>query len=163
MTDQTHPTRILFVCLGNIVRSPLAENMFRHLAEEAGVGDRYEVDSAGTASYHVGESPDARMRRVAGQRGLQYTGSARQVTAQDFDRFDLLIAMDSTNRSNLRRLARSASDEEKIRLMREFDPEGSANANVPDPYYGGIDGFERVYDIVERTCQSLLETLENER
>ncbi len=153
-------TRLLFVCLGNIVRSPLAENMFQHLAETAGVFDAYEVDSAGTGGWHVGESPDSRMRRVAEQRGLVYDGRARQFSPSDFARFDWIIAMDQENRANLRALARSQADQDKIRLMREFDPLGGPNAEVPDPYYGGIRGFEEVYDIVERACKGLLETLE---
>lgn len=154
-------TRICFVCLGNIVRSPLGENMFRHLAEQAGVGDQYEVDSAGTGSWHVGESPDRRMRQVAARRGFKYDGQARQFRQRDFDQFDLIIAMDTDNRANLRRLARNAADEAKIQLMRAFDPQGGPNATVPDPYYGGIDGFENVYDIVERSCQGLLAALES--
>ncbi|HBX71208.1 MAG TPA: phosphotyrosine protein phosphatase [Chloroflexi bacterium] len=150
---------ICFVCLGNIVRSPLAENMFRHLSEQAGVAQRYELDSAGTGGWHVGESPDRRMRQVAAQRGFLYDGRARQFQPRDFERFDLIIAMDPENRANLRRLARSLDEEAKIHLMREFDPQAGPNAAVPDPYYGGIDGFENVYDIVERSCQGLLDAL----
>lgn len=154
-------TRILFVCLGNIVRSPLAENLFAHLAEQAGMGDRYLADSAGTGGWHTGEQPDARMRQVAAGRGFRYDGNARQFTPADFDRFDWIIAMDASNRSNLAALARSETDADKIRMMRAFDPAGNSDDPVPDPYYGGIDGFERVYDIVERSCRGLLETLEN--
>lgn len=154
-------TRICFVCLGNIVRSPLGENMFRHLTQQSGVEERYEVDSAGTGNWHVGEAPDRRMRQVAAKRGFKYDGRARQFRQSDFDKFDLIIAMDAENRANLRRLARSADDEAKIHLMREFDSQGSPNAPVPDPYYGGIDGFEKVYDIVERSCQGLLDALEH--
>ncbi len=116
-------TRICFVCLGNIVRSPLGENMFKHLAQQAGVADRYEVDSAGTGSWHVGESPDRRMRRVAAQHDLEYDGRARQFQKSDFEKFDLIIAMDTENRANLQRLASSAQDSAKIQLMREFDPQ----------------------------------------
>lgn len=155
------PTRICFVCLGNIVRSPLAEAMFRHLAEERGLGGRYEVDSAGTSSWHVGERPDRRMRKVAARHGFQYDHRARQFQRSDFDRFDWIIAMDRQNRADLRRLARSPEDEAKIRLLREFDPLGSPDAPVPDPYYGGIDGFEEVYAIVERSCRGLLDALES--
>jgi protein-tyrosine phosphatase len=154
-------TRICFVCLGNIVRSPLGENMFRYLAQQAGVGERYEVDSAGTGAWHVGESPDRRMQQVAARRGFRYDGRARQFQQSDFDEFDLIIAMDTENRANLRRLARTSEDEAKIHLMRAFDPYGGPRAAVPDPYYGGIDGFEEVYDIVERSCQGLLAALEN--
>jgi protein-tyrosine phosphatase len=156
-------TRICFVCLGNIVRSPLGENVFKHLAQQAGVADHYEVDSAGTGSWHVGESPDKRMRRVAAQRGINYDGRARQLKQSDLDKFDLFIAMDTENRSNLLRLARSEEDSARIRLMREFDPQAGPNQSVPDPYYGGIDGFEKVFTIVERSCQGLLDSLESGR
>ena len=156
----TKKTRILFVCLGNIVRSPLAENMFRHLATQAGVGAYFLVDSAGIGAWHVGESPDGRMRAVAARRGLVYDGSARQFAPHDFDRFDLIIPMDQDNRANLLYQARSQAHKEKIHLMREFDPRGGPNAEVPDPYYGGLSGFEEVYDILERACTGLLETLQ---
>lgn len=154
-------TRICFVCLGNIVRSPLGENMFEHLAQQNGTADRYQVDSAGTGSWHVGESPDQRMRQVAARNGLKYDGSARQFRQGDFDQFDIIIAMDTDNRSNLMRLARSQEQQNKVHLMRKFDPQTGHGASVPDPYYGGIDGFEEVYRIVERSCQGLLDTLEN--
>ena len=153
-------TRILFVCLGNIVRSPLAENMFRHVAEQAGLSHKYEVDSAGTSSWHVGEKPDRRMRRVAARHGFHYSGKARQVQPRDFRDFDLIIAMDASNRSELLHLARNPEDEAKIHLLREFDPLGGGDAPVPDPYYGGIDGFEEVFQIVQRSCAGLLEALE---
>lgn len=154
--------RICFVCLGNIVRSPLAQKMFQRLVEQAGLADRYEVDSAGIGDWHVGEPPDARMCRVAAQRGLVYSGSARQVRSRDFDDCDLIIAMDNDNRSALLRMARTEEQRAKIRLAREFDPLGGPKAPVPDPYYGGIDGFEEVYDIVERSMRGLLEALERE-
>ena len=154
-------TRICFVCLGNIVRSPLGEHMFKHLAQQAGVAARYTVDSAGTGSWHVGESPDRRMRRVAARHGLNYDGSARQFRQSYFDQYDWIIAMDTENRTNLQRLARSPQDTAKIHLMRAFDPQAKPNASVPDPYYGGIDGFEEVYQIVECACQGLLAALEN--
>ena len=127
-------TNICFVCLGNIVRSPLGENMFKHLARQSGVSDHYQVDSAGTGSWHVGEAPDQRMRRVAAQHGLTYDGRSRQFKQGDFDKFDLIIAMDTENRANLRRLARSTRDSAKIQLMREFDPQAGPNSSVPDPY-----------------------------
>ncbi len=154
--------RILFVCLGNIIRSPLAENMFRHLAQQAGVGHHYEVDSAGIGAWHVGEPPDPRMVRVAAKHGLHYGGRARQFTLRDFDNFDLIIAMDLDNRAALMNKARCAEHEKKIHLLREFDSVGEADVSVPDPYYGGQDGFEEVYTIVERACRGLLEALEQE-
>ena len=152
--------RICFVCLGNIVRSPLAENMFRYLAEQAGAGHKYEVDSAGTSGWHVGEEPDRRMRRVAAEYGFQYTGRARQVKPSDFQDFDWIIAMDTSNRTDLESMAKSELARQKIRLMREFDPQGGPKAPVPDPYYGGIDGFDDVFQIVKRSCQGLLNALE---
>ena len=153
--------RICFVCLGNIVRSPLAENMFRHLAEGAKLGHKYEVDSAGTSGWHVGEQPDRRMRRVAAGHGFKYSGRGRQFMPSDFETFDLVVAMDSDNHSNLSRLARTKEELAKIHLMREFDPQGNPTAPVPDPYYGGIDGFEEVFQIVKRSCQGLLDALED--
>lgn len=155
------PTKICFVCLGNIVRSPFAENLFRHLTKGAGLEEKYQVDSAGTSAYHVGEEPDHRMRQVAARHGFRYTGRARQFIEQDFEDFDLIIAMDETNRRNLLRLAHKPEHKNKIRMMRSFDPLGSASDPVPDPYYGGIDGFEKVYQILERSIQGLLEALEH--
>lgn len=154
-------TKILFVCLGNIIRSPLAEHLFRHLAEQAGAGGKYEVDSAGTAGYHTGESPDARMRQVGKEYGLIYDGSARQVRRSDFEDFDLVIPMDMSNKSNLMRLTNGPEQEGKIHTMRSFDPEGNPTDGVPDPYYGGIDGFHVTYRIVERSCKGLLDALES--
>lgn len=153
--------RICFVCLGNIVRSPLAEHTFANLASQAGVAHKYKVDSAGTSAYHVGESPDPRMREVARGHGLIYNGRSRQFRRDDFSNFDLIIAMDTQNRRDLRSLAPSAEAGEKIHLMREFDPQSDPNAGVPDPYYGrGMEGFEEVYQIVQRSCRGLLESLE---
>ena len=153
-------TRILFVCLGNIIRSPLAEHMFTHLAEKAGVADKYYVDSAGTSAYHIGEKPDSRMRRVAAQNGLQYDGRAKQFQEDDYDRFDFIIPQDQDNLRNLRWLARGPADEAKLFTMRTFDPLGSSNEGVPDPYYGGADGFQTTFEIVRRSCQGLLDALE---
>ena len=153
--------RIIFVCQGNIIRSPLAENMFRHLAQERGVGEKYQLDSAGTSAYHVGELPDHRMREVAQEKGFQYTGKARQYRRDEFDQHGLIIVMDRSNLRILRSWA-STEEEKKIRMMREFDAQGSAKMDVPDPYYGGLDGFDKTFEIVKRSCQGLLEALESE-
>jgi protein-tyrosine phosphatase len=152
--------RILFVCLGNIIRSPLAENIFAHLAQQSGVGEKYFVDSAGIDDYHIGESPDARMRQVARGYGLNYDGRARQFSRADFDRFDLIIPMDMNNKSDLLQLTRGPKDVGKIYTIRSFDPQGLSTDGVPDPYYGGVDGFHITYKIVERSCQGLLDALE---
>ncbi len=155
----TQETRICFVCLGNIVRSPLAEHLFKHVAKEARVGDQYQVESAATGSWHVGERPDARMRRVAASHGLKYDGRARQFQISDLDRFDLILAMDRDNYAHLLSMVRTPEQQGKIHLLREFDPEGGEYAPVPDPYYGGIEGFEETYRIVERSVRGLLEAL----
>jgi len=157
----SEPKKILFVCLGNIVRSPLAENMFRDHAAKAGLANKYFADSAGTAAYHIGEAPDARMRDVAANHGLMYSGEGRQFTADDYQNFDLIIPMDMSNFDNLKRYASSKSDLEKIRMMRDFDIDAKSEREVPDPYYGGMDGFEMVYQMIERSSQELLRQLEN--
>lgn len=151
------PSRIsiLFVCLGNICRSPLAEGVFRSLVEEAGLSERFEIDSAGTGAWHVGEPPDARAAMVASQHGVTLECRARQVTTKDFGRFDYVIAMDRENLRNLQRMAAEAGSDAEVRLLREFDPEQDGD-EVPDPYYGGASGFETVYDIVSRSCRALL-------
>ncbi len=154
-------TRICFVCLGNIIRSPLAENIFRKIAAEAGEEDLFEIDSAGTSSYHIGERPDHRMRQVAERKGLVYDGRASQFKAADFDRFDWVIAMDPNNQADLENLAGSKRNLSKIRLMREFDPEAEPRASVPDPYYGGKRGFEITYEIVERSAHGLYKAIRN--
>lgn len=153
--------RICFVCEGNIIRSPLAKNLFQHLAEERGVADKYHLDSAGTSAYHVGESPDRRMRQVAKDRGFEYTGRSRQFHREEIDHFDLILAMDRNNYRILNSWARTPKDEAKIYLMREFDPHGGEDLDVPDPYYGGMDGFKTTYDIVKRSCAGLLAELES--
>jgi protein-tyrosine phosphatase len=151
--------RILFVCMGNICRSPTAEGVMRRLIEDAGLAGRVEVESAGTGAWHAGQPPDARATVAAGRRGVTLEGAARQVRASDFRRFDLLVALD---RSNLRELLAQAPDEEaaeKVRLLREFDPAAAGDLDVPDPYYGGDRGFETVLDMVEAACRGLLEDL----
>ena len=151
--------RILFVCLGNICRSPTAEGVMRHLLREEGLADRVELESAGTGGWHVGDPPDARATEAAGRRGIVLDGAARRVTPADFERFDLLVAMDRDNLADLRRLAPDAVAREKVRLLREFDPAsaGGRDLDVPDPYYGGPRGFDDVLDLVEAACRGLLD------
>lgn len=150
-------TRVLFVCLGNICRSPAAEGVFRHLVTDAGLTSRFTVDSAGTGAWHVGEKADRRMRQAAERRGIRLTSIARQVTADDFERFDHVFAMDTSNLRTLRSLA-PAEHRTKIRLFRDADPDAPGE-DVPDPYYGGADGFDEVLDIVARTGRVLLDEL----
>ena len=150
-------TSVLFVCMGNICRSPTAEGVFRHHAEQAGVYERLLIDSAGTHAYHVGEPADQRARAAAARRGISLDGIfARRVSSGDFERFDYIIAMDEDNQA---RLHEEAPEEHrhKIRLFLEFATVNETE--VPDPYYGGAAGFERVLDLVEDASRGLLETL----
>lgn len=149
--------RICFVCMGNICRSPTAEGVMRALAHQAGLADRLVIDSAGTGSWHVGELPDPRSRAAAKKRGYDLVHRARRFTANDFERFDLVIAMDRDNYNNLQRLARGRTHVPPIRLLRSFDATAEEGAEVPDPYAGDEDGFEEVLDICERACRGLLE------
>jgi low molecular weight protein-tyrosine phosphatase len=152
------PIRILFVCLGNICRSPTAEGVMRDLVERAGLKDCIELDSAGTGAWHAGSPPDERATAAAHSRGVDLAGSARRVTDGDFDEFDLLLAMDGSNMHELRQRARDEAQRAKVRLLREFDP-ASARSNdldVPDPYYGGDGGFDEVFDLVLAACEGLL-------
>ncbi|MFC2025984.1 low molecular weight protein-tyrosine-phosphatase [Chloroflexota bacterium] len=157
----TSKKRICFVCLGNIVRSPLAEHMFLRRAEDLGVEKNYEVASAGTSAWHVGESPDPRMRRVAASRGWNYDGKSQKFKSSDFSLFDIIIAMDLENKEDLLKMRRSTSRATKILLLREFDPLVGSNLAVPDPYYGGIHGFEETYMIIERSIIGLMDALES--
>lgn len=153
--------RVLFVCLGNICRSPAAEGILRHLAaSEEGCADRIEADSAGTYGGHRGDLPDARMRSAAARRGYVLTHRARQVAEEDFERFDLIVAMDDMNYEALHRLAPSREAARKIFRMAEFFRHHPDRTYVPDPYYEGREGFERVLDLLEDGCQGLLERLE---
>jgi protein-tyrosine phosphatase len=149
------PKRVLFVCLGNICRSPTGEGLLRHHLAERGLGDRIEVESAGTGAYHVGEGPDERMVRAAAARGYRLGGTARQVSARDFEDFDLIVAMDRQNLADLETLAPPAGDRRaELRLFSEFLPPGSP-PDVPDPYFGGTFGFDRVIDLVETGCAAI--------
>jgi protein-tyrosine phosphatase len=152
--------RILFICLGNICRSPAAEGVLRALAAREAPELPLDVDSAGTAGYHVGEPPDARMREAAARRGYDLsTLRARVVEAGDFERFDLILAMDEENLQVLRRRAPGHAHE-RLRLFLEFAPE--SGTEVPDPYYGGAKGFEEVLDLVEAAARGLLAHLRKE-
>jgi protein-tyrosine phosphatase len=150
--------RLLFVCLGNICRSPTAEGTMRSLVREAGLEEQIELDSAGTGSWHVGSAPDERATAAAAGRGIVLEGAARRVRTEDFDDYDLILAMDSSNVGDLRQLAPDERRRAKVRLLREFDPasDGSDDLDVPDPYYGEGDGFERVLDDVQAACAGLL-------
>ena len=153
----TQTTSVLFVCMGNICRSPTAEGVFRYYAEQAEVSQQLQIDSAGTHAYHVGEPPDRRARAAAERRGMSLDNIyARRVKTEDFEHFDYIIAMDE---DNLARLQDQSPEEHrsKLRLFLEFSD--GDEREVPDPYYGGAAGFERVLDLVEAASRGLLETL----
>jgi len=154
-------TKVLFVCLGNICRSPLAEGVFQYLVDERSLSDKYRAHSAGTSNWHVGELADPRMRKTARSHNIELAGRARQFNVVDFDHFDVIVAMDCRNREDLLRLARSETDRQKVRIMRDYDVQADGDLDVPDPYYSGSLGFENVYHIIRRSSKSLLQTLEN--
>lgn len=156
------PLRVLFVCLGNICRSPLAEGVFRHLVRQTNREVAFEADSAGTGAWHVGEPPDPRSAKVAERHGITLGGLARQVRREDFSDFDLILAMDRDNYHELERLGNDAERKARLGLLREFDPGSNGDLDVPDPYYGGPDGFERVFELVHRSCLALLEALQED-
>jgi len=147
--------KVLFVCMGNICRSPTAEAVFRHYVEQAGLSEEIYIDSAGTHDYHIGEIPDRRARQAAGQRGYEMAGlRGRQVSPEDFERFDYVLAMDRGNLTNLERL-RPSDAQSHLGLFLDF-ARSHAEREVPDPYYGGVDGFERVLNMVEDAAEGLL-------
>jgi protein-tyrosine phosphatase len=148
--------RVLFVCLGNICRSPTAEGVMRALVRDAGLQDRIELDSAGTGAWHIDEPPDARATAAARERGVELQGRARQVERDDFAEFDLIVAMDRSNLADLRRIAPDEAARAKVRLLRDFDPSTDGELDVPDPYHGGSRGFDDVLDLVRSACAALL-------
>lgn len=151
---------ILFVCLGNICRSPAAQGIMQAIVDEEGDATRWTIDSAGTGNYHIGELPDSRMRAHARRRGLDLTHRCRQISTDDFDRFDLIVAMDASNVQNLRRLAPSVEALDKIVAAGEFfDGIASRYDYVPDPYYEGSEGFELVLDLLTNACHNLYNSL----
>lgn len=155
-----HATRVLFVCTGNICRSPTADGVFRSMVAAAGLADAIGVDSAGTHDYHVGEAPDARAQSHARRRGYDLSPlRARQVTADDFYSFDLILAMDRGHLRFLRGLAPAGYKGLRVLMSYATDSEPSPGSDVPDPYYGGADGFEHVLDMIERAAAGLLRTL----
>ncbi|WP_225692639.1 low molecular weight protein-tyrosine-phosphatase [Thalassolituus sp. ST750PaO-4] len=148
--------RVLFVCLGNICRSPTADGVFRSMVASAGLSDQVEVDSAGTAAWHIGKTPDPRTIKAAAERGYDLSVlRARQALAADFDQFDYVLAMDLENLSNLRALKPATARTDPQLFLRSFARRFNSD-EVPDPYYGGADGFEQVLDLVEDGCEGLL-------
>ena len=152
-------TNVLFVCMGNICRSPTAEAVFRHLVLQNNLSDTIMIDSAGTHAYHIGESPDSRSQAAALQRGMDMSKQrARKVKIPDLVKFDYILAMDQDNYRDLRALATNAQQYAKIHLLMDFAPHWN-KSEVPDPYYGGQNGFEQVLDQVEAASEGLLTTI----
>ena len=147
--------KLLFVCLGNICRSPAGENVMRHMLKEAGLESEVFCDSAGTMNYHTGKSPDSRMTATVESRGIEVTGSARQIKEADLENFDLILTMDNENYRNVMNLKTADANAHKIKKFVSFCSEHD-DKEVPDPYYGGQDGFEHVVDLLEDGCSELL-------
>ncbi|WP_369223703.1 low molecular weight protein-tyrosine-phosphatase [Streptomyces sp. R39] len=154
--------RVCFVCTGNICRSPMAESVFRARLAEAGLDDRVDADSAGTGGWHEGDGADPRTVRVLREHGYDNDHIARQFQASWFARLDLVIALDSGHLKALRRLAPTEEDARKVRLLRSYDPAAGDDVDVPDPYYGALDGFEECLEMVEAASEGLLAAVRDE-
>ena len=150
--------KVVFVCLGNICRSPLAEGIFKKMLIEENLHNKIYADSAGTAAYHIGDQPDKRSIEIAHKYGIVLEHEGRQFSRNDLHEFDYIIAMDSKNYAGIKGLGEGKG---KVVLMRDFDEHGSGK-DVPDPYYGGIEGFEEVYNMAHRSCAALLEHIKKE-
>jgi len=163
MNDDSQKIKILFVCHGNICRSPAAEGTLRHYVAEKNLTEKFHIDSAGTAAYHIGELPNATTREIAKRRGIKLKHLARQFTIGDFDEFDYILTMDRFNHEEILRMIRNENDRKKVMKFRTFDPRHQSKntppPDVPDPYYGGEDGFEQVQNIMERTTANFLSWL----
>jgi protein-tyrosine phosphatase len=156
----TRKTRVLFVCMGNICRSPTAEGVFRGIVDRAGLADRFDIDSAGTHDYHIGDAPDARAQAAALRRGYDLSPlRARQVDSGDFSTFDFVLAMDRNNLALLQQRC-PAEHRRKVRMLLDF-AESGLPPEVPDPYYGSAQGFEQVLDLIEAGARGLLQHIRN--
>ncbi|MGJ8516821.1 low molecular weight protein-tyrosine-phosphatase [Carnimonas bestiolae] len=162
MSESTSQVSVLFVCLGNICRSPTAEGVFRHLIKERGLEHAYRIDSCGTGAYHTGEPPDRRAREEAHRRGLSLDDlRARALNQGDFERFDYIVAMDDANYRDINAAAPQHFSGHLVKLL-DFAPDHRGDS-VPDPYYGGDDGFRKVFDMVEQGCGGLIDHIEAAR
>lgn len=153
-----NPFSVLFVCLGNICRSPTGEGIFISKVDSRNLKAFFEIDSCGTAGYHIGEPAHATSQSVANNHGVYLPSLGRQLSGTDFEKFDLILAMDTSNLSDIHRIQPKDS-KALVTLMRTFDPQRDSDS-VPDPYYGGLNGFENVFQVLERSCENLLDELE---
>ena len=152
--------KLLFVCLGNICRSPAAEGIFNHIVSINKKESLYHAESAGIGHWHVGELPDSRMRAHGKRHGYDFNSRARQFSPKDFDHYDIIVAMDEQNASDIKSMARSPYDLRKIRLMAQYLKHHPMHRHIPDPYYGGNEQFELVIELLEDACQGLFDSLE---
>ena len=152
-------TSVLFICLGNICRSPTAHGILAHLISQHQLSDRLQVDSAGTGAWHAGEAADKRSQQTANHHGITLDSRARQITLDDLEHFDHILAMDQQNFRSIAQLCTNSEHRRKLRLLRDLDPQSHPNSDTPDPYYGGPDGFEEVFQICWRSCQALINEL----
>lgn len=163
MTDvKNNKYRILFVCLGNICRSPAGEGIMQHIVSSKNLQERIEIESAGTSGYHNGELPDQRMRNYGAKRGYKFDSLSRKFMVNDFDKFDLIITMDDNNFNNITRLSPDLESKEKIHRMVEFSQKYSRD-HIPDPYYMGDEGFDLVLNLLEDACQGLMKHIEDNK
>lgn len=153
--------KVLFVCLGNICRSPLAEAVFNHKIKQLHLQHRISADSCGTGDYHIGDQPDPRTIKTAQKNGVEIWHQARQLSAQDLTGFDYLFAMDEQNKRGILRLPDAGKHSHKIKLMREFDPQGQGD--VPDPYYGTMNDFQHVFEMLDRTLDVFIESIKHDQ
>lgn len=151
--------RLLFICLGNICRSPAAEGVMRHIVAREGREADFVIDSAGIGGWHVGQLPDARMRRRGAARGYDFSSRARQFSAADFSRFDLLLVMDRENFSDVQRMARTEADRAKVVMLSDFMDRHPGQHSIPDPYYGDDRDFDFALDLIEDACEGLFASL----
>ncbi len=159
MSETNKKYNLLFVCLGNICRSPAAQAVMQHLVDERGLSDRFYIDSAGIGGWHIGDLPDKRMRVHARPRGYELTHRARKAQASDFDDFDLIVGMDAANVDDLHLLAPTIEQQDKVVMMGDYIRRFPHYDHVPDPYYEGSEGFELVLDLLEDSCDSLLDQI----
>jgi protein-tyrosine phosphatase len=155
---QERPFRVLFVCLGNICRSPTAEGIFQHQVNERGLQSLFEIDSAGTSGWHEGEPANSKSRMTAERHGVKLLTRSRAFKPFDLSYFDMIVPMDRMNQRDILSLAHDDAQRAKVVMMRDFDPE--SQGDVPDPYYDALEGFEHVFQILDRSCKALLDSLE---